>query len=82
MACAEKSKIDKWDLIKLQSFCNTMEYYPAINQWKELQRQSSELRQKERPSRTCPARASIPYTTTKPRHYCICQKDFADRTLI
>jgi hypothetical protein len=24
---------------------------------------------------------SIPYTTTKPRHYCICQKDFADRTL-
>jgi hypothetical protein len=25
---------------------------------------------------------SIPYTTTKPRHYCICQKDFADRTLI
>jgi hypothetical protein len=20
--------------------------------------------------------------TTKPRHYCICQKDFADRTLI
>jgi hypothetical protein len=25
---------------------------------------------------------SIPYTTTKPRHDCICQKDFADRTLI
>jgi hypothetical protein len=25
---------------------------------------------------------SIPYTTTKPRHYCICQKGFADRTLI
>jgi hypothetical protein len=24
---------------------------------------------------------SIPYTTTKPRHYCICHKDFADRTL-
>jgi hypothetical protein len=22
-----------------------------------------------------------PYTTTKPRHYCICQQDFADRTL-
>jgi hypothetical protein len=25
---------------------------------------------------------SIPYTTSKPRHYCICQKDFADSTLI
>jgi hypothetical protein len=24
---------------------------------------------------------SIPYSTTKPRHYFICQKDFADRTL-
>ena len=23
MACAIRSKIDKWDLIKLQSFCNT-----------------------------------------------------------
>jgi hypothetical protein len=35
----------------------------------------------ERPSRDCPTWGSIPYTTTKPRHYCICQKDFADRTL-
>jgi hypothetical protein len=25
---------------------------------------------------------SIPYTTTKPRHYCIYQQDFADRTMI
>ena len=24
---------------------------------------------------------SITHTTIKPRHYCICQKDFADRTL-
>ena len=23
-----------------------------------------------------------PINSTKPRHYCICQKDFADRTLI
>jgi hypothetical protein len=32
--------------------------------------------------RTTPTRGSIPYTTTKPRHYCICQQDFADRTQI
>jgi hypothetical protein len=25
---------------------------------------------------------SIPYTVTKPRHYGICQQDFADRNLI
>jgi hypothetical protein len=50
--------------------------------WKELQRQSLELRWKERPSRECPTRGFIPYTITKPRHYCIFQKDFADRTLI
>jgi hypothetical protein len=35
-----------------------------------------------RTSRDCPTQGSIPYKTTKPRHYCICQKDFADRTLI
>jgi hypothetical protein len=34
------------------------------------------------PSRDCPPQGSIPYITTKPRHYCICQQDFADRTLI
>jgi hypothetical protein len=28
--------------------------------WKELQRQSSELRRKEEPSRDCPTRGSIP----------------------
>jgi hypothetical protein len=26
-------------------------------------------------------RKALPYTTTKPRHCCIYQKDFADRTL-
>jgi hypothetical protein len=36
---------------------------------------------KEGPSRDCPIQGSIPYTTTKHRNYCICQKDFADRTL-
>ena len=35
-----------------------------------------------RTTRVCATWGSIPYTTTKPRHYCICQKDFADRTLI
>jgi hypothetical protein len=29
----------------------------------------------------CPTWGSIPQTTCKPRHYCICQKDFVDRTL-
>ena len=33
-------------------------------------------------SRDCPTQGSISYTTIKPRHYCICQKDFADKTLI
>jgi hypothetical protein len=28
-----------------------------------------------------PTWGSIPYTTTKPRHYCLCQKHFAVRTL-
>jgi hypothetical protein len=29
---------------------------------------------KEGPFRDCPIQGSIPYTTTKPRHYCIYQK--------
>jgi hypothetical protein len=41
-----------------------------------------ELRQNKGPSRDFPTRGSIPYTTTKCRHYCICQQDFADSTLI
>jgi hypothetical protein len=48
--------------------------------WKELQ--SVELRQKKGPSRDCPTGRHIPYTTNKPRHNCICQKDFGDKTLI
>jgi hypothetical protein len=36
----------------------------------------------ERPSRDCFTQGFIPCTTTKPRHYCIYQQDFADRTLI
>jgi hypothetical protein len=46
----------------------------------KLLRQSSvtELR----PSRDCSTQGSIPYIITKPRHYCIYQQDFADRTLI
>jgi hypothetical protein len=33
-------------------------------------------------SRNGPTQGPITYITTKPRHYCICQQDFADRTLI
>ena len=50
--------------------------------WKELQRQRSELRQQTGLCREYPTWRSIHYTTTKPRQYCICQQDFADRTLI
>jgi hypothetical protein len=45
-------------------------------------RQSVEQRLKERPSRDCPTWGSIPYTVTKPRHYCGCQQELADRSLI
>jgi hypothetical protein len=38
--------------------------------------------EKEGLSRDCPTWGSTPYTTTKSRHYCICQQDFADKTLI
>jgi hypothetical protein len=37
---------------------------------------------KERPSRDCLSWRSIPYTVTKPRHYCGCQEVLADRNLI
>jgi len=69
----EDQSVDTLLLLRMEN-----KIYP----WKELQRQSLELRQKERPSRDCPTRGFIPYTTTKPRHYCICQEDFADGTLI
>jgi hypothetical protein len=36
----------------------------------------------ERPSRDFPTWGSIPYTVTKPRHYCRCQQVLADRRLI
>jgi hypothetical protein len=35
----------------------------------------------EKTIQDCPTWGSIPYTTIKSRHYCTCQKDFADRTL-
>jgi hypothetical protein len=31
---------------------------------------------------TAPPGKTIPYTTTKPRHYCIYQQCFAERTLM
>jgi hypothetical protein len=36
----------------------------------------------ERTIQRLPHPGSIPYLTTKLRYYCICQQDFADRTLI
>jgi hypothetical protein len=33
-------------------------------------------------ARDCPTWDSIPYTVTKPRHYCTCQEVLADRSLI
>jgi hypothetical protein len=45
-------------------------------------RQSVEQRLKERPSRDCPTWGSIPYTVTKPIHYCECQEVYAVRSLI
>ena len=62
----------------LRSFLEGGTKYP----WKELQRQSLEQRLKERPFRACPNWGSIPYTVTKPRHYCGCQQVLADRSLI
>jgi hypothetical protein len=50
--------------------------------WEEIQRQSLEQKLKERPSSDCPTWGSIPYTVTKPRHYCGCQQVLADRSLI
>jgi hypothetical protein len=43
---------------------------------------SVEQRLKERSSRDCPTWGSIPYTYTKPRHYCGYQEALADRSLI
>ena len=43
---------------------------------------SVEQRLKETPPRDSPIWGSIPYTVTKPRHYCGCQEVHADRSLI
>jgi hypothetical protein len=43
---------------------------------------SVEQRLKRRPSRDYPTWGSIPYTVTKPRHYCRCWEAFAERSLI
>jgi hypothetical protein len=39
-------------------------------------------KQSVEPSRDCPTWGSIPYTVTKPRHYCGCQEVLTDRSLI
>jgi hypothetical protein len=48
----------------------------------KIQRQNVEQRLKEKPSRDCPTWGSIPYSITKPRHYCGCQQELTDRNLI
>jgi hypothetical protein len=48
----------------------------------EIWIQSMEQRSKERPSRDYPTWESIPYSVTKPRHYCRCQEVVAERSLI
>jgi hypothetical protein len=70
-----KLKKEVWILL---SFLEGGIKYP----WEEIQRQSMEQRLKERPSRNFPTWGSIPYTFTKPRHYCGCQQVLADRSLI
>jgi hypothetical protein len=35
-----------------------------------------------KPARGCPTWGSIPYTVTKPKHYCGCQEVFADKNVI
>jgi hypothetical protein len=62
----------------LWSFLEGGSKYPC----EEIQRQSLEQKLKERPSSYCPTWGSIPYTVTKPRHYCGCQQVLADRSLI
>jgi hypothetical protein len=41
-----------------------------------------EQRLKGRPPRDCPTWGSIPYTATKPGHYCECQEVLADGSLL
>jgi hypothetical protein len=48
----------------------------------QIRRQCVDQRLKERPPRDYPTWGSIPYTVTKPRHYCGCQEVYADRSLI
>jgi hypothetical protein len=48
----------------------------------DIWRHSVEQRLKEKPSRDCPTWEFIPYTATKPRHYCGCREMLADRRLI
>ena len=69
-------KLKKKEVWVFQSFLEGGTKYP----WEEIQ--SVEQRLKERPSRDCPTWGSIPYTVTKPRHYCGCQQVVADRSLI
>ena len=47
-----------------------------------MEKKSVEQKLKEKPSRDCPNWGSIPYTLTKHRHYCGCQKMPAERSLI
>jgi hypothetical protein len=64
------SRRRKTNVWVLQSFLERGAKYS----WEQIWRQSVEQRLKERPFRDCPTGAFIPYTDTKPQHYCGCQE--------
>jgi hypothetical protein len=50
--------------------------------WEEIKSQRVEQRLMDRPFRDCPTWGSILYAVIKSRHYCRCQQDLADKSLI
>jgi hypothetical protein len=71
----KKKKTKMWIL---HSFLKWGIKYP----WKEVTKTNFRAEREGRSIQRLPHLESIPYSTTKPRHYCGCQQDFADRTLI
>jgi hypothetical protein len=71
----ERAKIYK--LIKSKSTPNFVSASPPMGILIPLS-----MKLKECSSRDCPTWGSISYTGMKPRHYCGCQQELADRSLI
>jgi hypothetical protein len=71
----KKRKTNMWIIL---SFLVRGTKYPQ----EDLQRLSMEQRLKESPIRYYPTWSSIPYTITKPRHYCGFQEVLADSSMI